>query len=165
MIDSYDNVVRTRYVPTGAHSRPEEQALGDFCQYLDESVGDHLAASGYPIRVKHSFSQPTAPTSVTDHVSEDIETLSSKEREILAYLLHHNQCLFTCAADGGHAATLTSRAIVHRALKQGQIFDYLDMPVEIPIEVWRFLRENVEKSPCEGAEDEPHPWRRKHWME
>jgi len=76
--------------------------------------------------------------------------LSSKEREILAYLRHHNQRLFTCAADGRHAATLISRGIVHRALKQGQIFDYLDMPVEIPIEVWRFLRENVEKSPDEA---------------
>ncbi|MEO6780262.1 MAG: HEPN domain-containing protein, partial [Bradyrhizobium sp.] len=42
LIDSYDNVIRTRYITTGAYSRPEDEELSDFCQHLDQSVGKRL---------------------------------------------------------------------------------------------------------------------------
>jgi hypothetical protein len=161
LVDAYDNVIRSRYITTGAHSRPEEDALSDFCQYLDRSVGERLASDGHPIREK-SFSQPAkVPVSKTieDHLREEVETLSKKEREILAYLLHHNQRMFTCDTDGGHAATLISRSIVRRAVKPGQVFAFDDMPVEVPLEVWRFLRANADKFPYDGDDDDPHPWR------
>ncbi|MFH1340147.1 MAG: hypothetical protein ABIL01_02885 [Pseudomonadota bacterium] len=158
LIDSYDNVVRSRYITTGAYSRPEEQALGDFCEYLDQNVGQHLLTQGHSLRATR-FTPPVAASTVAD-LSEGIETLSGKEREILAYLLHHQQRMFTCALDGGHAATLMARGIVRKALKPGQAFDADDMPVEIPIEVWRFLRSNVEKFPYYEEEDAPYPWRK-----
>jgi hypothetical protein len=165
-INSEDNVIRSRYITTGAHTRPEEDALSDFCQYLDKAVGERLAADGHPVRAK-AFSPPVKSVggqSLDEHLRDEIETLSKKEREILAYLLHHNQRMFTCAVDGGRAATLLSRGIVRRALKTGQVFDFDDMPAEIPLPIWRWLRERVDQFPYEGDEDEPHPWR-KGWYE
>jgi hypothetical protein len=95
-------------------------------------------------------------------MTDEIETLTEREREIIAYLLHHKQRMFTCSVDGGHASTLMSRGIVRRALKPGQVFDADDMPVEIPMEVWRFLKTKAAEFPYRG--DGTHPWR-KHWME
>lgn len=166
VIDSDDNVVRVRYITTGAHTRPEDEELSDFCQHLDQSVGSRLAQDGHPARAETfnpPIQQPIGQT-LEEHLAEEIETLSKKEREIIAYLLRHKQRLFTCEADGGNAATLMSRGIVRRALKSGQVFAYEDMPVEIPLEVWRFLRANVDKFRYDGDEDDPHPWR-KHWAE
>jgi hypothetical protein len=166
VIDSNDNVIRSRYITTGAHTRPEHEELSDFCQYLDRSVEERLTKDGHPVRTK-TFSAPVqqpAGKTIDEHLAEEIDTLSKKEREIIAYLLHHNQRLFTCDVDGGHAATLISRSIVRRALKPGQVFDYDDMPVEVPLEIWRFLRAHVDKFPYDGDGEEPHPWR-KHWME
>lgn len=166
LIDAYDNVIRSRYITTGAYTRPEDDALSSFCEYLDKTVGERLTADGHPVRATQ-FSPPvkrSAGQTVDEHLTEEIETLSKKEREILAYLLHHNQRMFTCDADGGHATTLLSRGIARRALKDGQVFNYEDMPVEIPLEVWRFLRARVDQFQYEGDEDAPYPWR-VHWME
>jgi len=166
LVDSYDNVMRARYITTGAHTRPEDTELSDFCQHLDGSVGKWLADDGHPVR-QQTFSPPAKTPGarpLEDILAEELETLSKQEREIIAYLLHHKQRMFTCAVDGGRAATLISRGIVRHALRPNQVFDYNDMPVEIPPEVWRFLRANVDKFPYDGDEDEPHPWR-KHWME
>lgn len=166
LIDSQDNVVRSRYITTGAHSRPEVDELSTFCEFLDKAVGERLISDGHSVLAK-SFSPPVVagPSRTVElHLSEEIESLSKKEREILAYLLHHNQRMFTCDVGGGHAITLISRGIVRRALKSGQVFDYDDMPVEIPAEVWRFLRARIEQFPYEGDDGSPHPWR-KHWME
>jgi hypothetical protein len=166
LIDSQDNVVRSRYITTGAHSRPEEDELSIFCEYLDKSVGERLTADGRHIRAT-TYSPPVKPANtqtIEDHSGEEIETLSKTEREILAYLLHHNQRMFTSAVDGGRASTLISRGIVRRALRGGQVFDYEDMPVEIPMQIWRFLKARAAEFPYDGDGDEPHPWRR-HWME
>jgi hypothetical protein len=166
LIDSHDNVVRSRYITTGAYTRPEVDELSTFCEFLDKAVAERLIADGHSVRAK-SFSPPVPRPSdqtIEEHLSEEIETLSKKEREILAYLLHHQQRMFTCAADGGHAATLISRGMVRHALKSGQVFDFDDMPVEIPVEVWRFLRAKIDQFPYEEEEDAPYPWR-KHWME
>lgn len=165
LIDSSDNVVRTRYITTGAHSRPEENVLADFCTYLDKAVGEKLIKDGHPVRsAQYSAARTPAGQSLEENLAEEIETLSKKEREILAYLLHHKQRVFSCAADGGHASTLISRGLVRHALRQNQVFDYDDIPVEIPLEIWRFLRANGDKFPYEGNEDDPYPWG-KDWME
>lgn len=166
LIDSDDNVIRVRYITTGAHTRPEDEELSDFCQYLDQSVANGLAKDGHRVRAE-TFTTPVqqpAGQAVEEHLAEEIETLSKKEHEIIAYLLHHKQRLFTCEADGGNAATLISRGIVRRALTSGQVFAYEDMPVEVPLEVWRFLRANVDKFPYDGDDDDPYPWR-KDWAE
>ena len=159
-------MIRARYITTGAHTRPEDEELSDFCQFLDQNVGKRLSKDGHPVRAETfglPVQQPVGQT-IEEHLSEEIETLSKKERDIIAYLLHHKQRLFTCGADGGNAATLISRGIVRSALKANQVFAYDDMPAEIPLEVWRFLRANVDKFPYEGDDDDPYPWR-KHWME
>jgi hypothetical protein len=44
------------------------------------------------------------------------------------------------------------------------VFNYEDMPVEIPLEVWRFLKARVDQFPYDGEDDAPYPWR-VHWME
>jgi hypothetical protein len=166
VIDSDDNVIRVRYITTGAHTRPEDEELSDFCQYLDQNVGSRLGKDGHPVRVE-TFSpaaqQPVGQT-LEEHLAEEIETLSKKEQEIISYLLHHKQRLFTCEVDGGNAATLISRGIVRKALTSGQAYTYEDMPVEIPLEVWRFLRANADKFPYDGDDDDPYPWR-KDWTE
>jgi hypothetical protein len=72
--------------------------------------------------------------------------------------------MFTCDTDGGHAATLISRSIVRPALKHGQVFASDDMPVEVPLEIWRFLRANADKFSYDGDDDDPYPWRRD-WRE
>jgi hypothetical protein len=149
LIDSYDNVMRTRYITTGAHTRPEDTELSEFCQHLDQDVGKRMISDGHPIRAQ-GFSPPVKALTgrpLEEGLSEEIDTLSKSEREIIAYLLHRKQRMFTCNVDGGHAATLISRGIVRRALRPGQVFEYDAMPVEVPLEVWRFRRANANKFP------------------
>lgn len=109
--------------------------------------------------------QRPAGKTIDEHLGEEIETLSKKEREIIAYLLHHKQRLFTCDVDGGHAGTLISRGIVRQALRANQVFAYDEMPVEVPLEVWRFLRANIDKFPHEGADDDLTPGASTGWNE
>lgn len=165
-IDSYDNVIRSRYITTGAYTRPEDELLARFCERLDNAVAERLAADGHPVRSAKFKppAQPAAKKSIEEHLDEEIKTLSKKEREIIAYLLHHNQRMFTGATDGGHASTLLSRGIVRQALRPGQVFAFDDLPVEIPIEVWKVLKTKAKRFRYGGSDDQPHPWR-KHWME
>lgn len=167
LIDSDDNVIRVRYITTGAHTRPEDEELSEFCQYLDQSVGQRLIEGGHLVRAQKFSAPAKVPNTgrrLEEGLAEEIETLSKKEREIIAYLLHHKQRMFPCDVDGGHAATLIARGIVRHALRDKQVFAYDAMPVEVPLEVWRFLTANAEKFPYEDNDDAPHPWR-KHWME
>lgn len=111
VIDSDDNVIRARYITTGSHTRPEDEELSDFCQYLDQRVANRLTKDGHPVRAE-TFSPPslnTAGTTTDEHLTEEIETLSKKEREIIAYLLHHKHRLFTCEADGGNVVCEQTR--------------------------------------------------------
>jgi hypothetical protein len=45
-------------------------------------------------------------------VANYIPHMTDKEREIIGYLLTHNQTTFTAGSDGGHARTLLARGIV-----------------------------------------------------
>jgi Super-infection exclusion protein B len=95
-----------------------------------------------------------------------IQHMSSKERQIIAYLLAKNQKMFTCASDGGYAATLISRAILVRALQSGQVFRMDDMPMAVPDHIWDVLLAHKDQFPYRpergerGAEVEPWrvPW-------
>ena len=46
--------------------------------------------------------------------------LNAKEREIIAYLLHRRERMFTADLDGGHATTLISRGIVRGLYGRGK---------------------------------------------
>jgi hypothetical protein len=163
IIGDSDTVINARYIVTGAFSRPTEEALSRTCISLDEEVGRKLLELGIPIR-EGRFERPLK-TAVDDDndIEDELDSLSAKEREILAYLLEHNMRVFTCAIDGGHAVTLMTRGIVKRAIPEGQPFSPEDMPVEIPRDVWKSLQRRKFEFPYEG-DDESHPWR-VHWME
>jgi hypothetical protein len=86
LIDSHDNVVRTRYVTTGAYTRPEEDALSAFCEYLDKTVGDRLIADGHPVRETIFRSRPTnePATSMSDEGKQRKCELIREAREFVA---------------------------------------------------------------------------------
>jgi hypothetical protein len=100
-------------------------------------------------------------------IAEEIQYLSDDEREIIAYLLAHNQKMFTNTPDCGHASTLVSKGIVVSAVREGQPFTYYEMPFMIPEHVWAVLKQHLREfpyAPPPRGETERHPWRRG-WME
>jgi Super-infection exclusion protein B len=92
-----------------------------------------------------------------------IPHMTPRERQIIAYLLAKNQKMFTCAADGGYAATLISRGILVRALRGGQVFASEDMPVAVPDHIWDVLLAHKDQFPYKPERGkggvETHPWR------
>ena len=97
---------------------------------------------------------------------EYIPFMTDVEKQIIAYLLHHNQKTFTAPLDGGHAATLISRGIVFQITARGQAVHPEDVPHTIPDHVWNVLAEHKDKfpyAPQPEGDIEPHPWR-VHWM-
>jgi hypothetical protein len=95
-----------------------------------------------------------------------IPHMTSKEKEIIAYLLANNQTTFIAAADGGHAATLLARGIVTVIAAPGQYVDAEHVPMMIPPPVWDALVKHKHVFPYKPPEDdepEEHPWR-VHWM-
>jgi len=167
LMDEFDNIIRSRYITTGAFSRPEEQALSAVCKRLDTVVGDTLRSRD--IAVRHFEVMPTTQRSQTagdfeSEIEDDLASLSKKERDIIAYLLAHNERLFTCAIDGGHAITLISRKIVRWAVAPGQQVHPEDAPAEIPKPIWKILQAHKDEFPCSPElRDGPYPWR-VHWM-
>jgi hypothetical protein len=92
--------------------------------------------------------------------------LTDRERNILGYLLYHNQKMFTAAQDGGHAITLISRGYIVRAMKPGQGASGNDVPMAVPDHVWDMLvrhKSELPYKPPPKSKGEPRPWR-VHWM-
>jgi Super-infection exclusion protein B len=92
-----------------------------------------------------------------------IQYMTPKERQIIAYLLAKNQKMFTCASDGGYAATLISRGLLVPALRRGQAYTVEDMPIAVPEHIWGvFLvhKDQFPYTPERGERGvETHPWR------
>lgn len=98
----------------------------------------------------------------TRQVAKYIPHMTDKEKEIIGYLLAHNQKGFTCADDFGYAATLRGRGIVVVAAKHGQVVDFENVPARIPDHIWDVLEKNKDQFPYarpDPGEREPHPWR------
>jgi Super-infection exclusion protein B len=72
-------------------------------------------------------------------VADSIPQLSSKEREIISYLLHQNQRMFETTPDAGYASTLVSKGIVVCAVRPGQQVRGYGVPFEVPKHVWDAL--------------------------
>jgi HEPN domain-containing protein len=153
-----NNVIRSRYIQTGAFTRPEEEALSRTCAALEALVADALAKSGIVIIPAVTVDTMSAGLD-SDAVLEELNELNATEREIISYLLHHNQRMFTADFDGGHAATLISRGLVKSAVRPGQAFDVTDVPMEIPRPIWNIIKRMKERFPYSGDEDDPYPWR------
>jgi hypothetical protein len=153
-----DNVIRSRYIQTGAFSRPEEEALGRTCTALEGQVAGAFAQSG--IVIIPALTAGVAVSGIdVNSVTEELSELNAKEREIISYLLHRNERMFTTDLDGGYAATLISRGIVRRALQPGQVFDATDVPMEIPRPIWNVIKGLKEQFSYSGDDDDPQPWR------
>jgi HEPN domain-containing protein len=153
-----DNVIRSRYIQTGAYTRPEEEALSRTCAALEEQVAGAFAKSGIVI-LPALTAVTIVPSIDTNSVTEELSELNAKEREIISYLLHRNERMFTADMDGGHAGTLIARGIVKSAVRPGQVFDPTDMPMEIPRAIWNVIKELKDQFPYSGDEDDPYPWR------
>jgi HEPN domain-containing protein len=155
-----DNVIRSRYIQIGAFTRPEEEALSRTCAALEDSVAKEFEKAKITILpyIPAPSSSSTTETSY-EAIREELRELNVKEREIIAYLLHRGERMFTADLDGGHATTLISRGIVQRSLRQGQAFDPSDVPMEIPRSIWNIIKTMKDQFPYSGDEDDPHPWR------
>jgi hypothetical protein len=164
-IDDADTAIEARYIVTGFKSTPTNASLAHLAECLDQYVGASLISEGFPIK-EERFSPPPDASQHDEarEVEEYIPYMTPKDREIIAYLLHHKQRMFTADSDGGHARLLLSRGIVRVAAKHGQHIDMSDVPFEVPRHIWDVLARNKEKFPYTADDDAPYPWR-VHWME
>jgi hypothetical protein len=96
-----------------------------------------------------------------------IPHMTSVEKEIISYLLEHNQKAFTGDSDGGYATTLISRGVIVSALRPNQVILESQFPFEILDHVWGVLVEHKAEFPYKPStkprDASPHPWR-VHWM-
>jgi hypothetical protein len=104
---------------------------------------------------------------VRREVREYLPQMTQRERDIVAYLLAHNQTVFPSDADGGYARTLISKGIVVSALRPGQVLpsDH-DYPFMIPSHVWtKVLVPHKSQFPYTPPADGTvvHPWRQHPW--
>jgi hypothetical protein len=100
------------------------------------------------------------------YVRERIGQMTPKEREIIGYLLDHNQRVFTAARDGGHATTLISSRIVEITAAPNQVVDANNVPFAVPRLVWKELlsrKELFPYAPPARGETEVEPWRERTW--
>ena len=153
-----NNVIRSRYIQTGAYTRPEEEALSRTCAALEEQVANAFAKSGIVV-IPAVTANTIAANIDSDAILEELSELNATERRIISYLLHHNQRMFTADLDGGHAATLIARGLVKNAVRPGQAFDVTDVPMEIPRLLRNIIKGMKDQFPYSGDEDDAYPWR------
>ena len=94
-------------------------------------------------------------------VLEFIPYMTDKDREIIGYLLYHNQKMFQATQDGGYAAPLISKGVIKISLRHGQTFDASHVPFEIPNYAWSVFEENKKLfpyNPPPKGKAEKHPW-------
>lgn len=95
-------------------------------------------------------------------VRDYIPHMTAQEKAIISYLLEKNQMMFTAEDNGGRSATLISRGIVVYAIRPGQTYDTMNVPMAIPDHVWDVLLKHKDQfpyAPPKQGEAERHPWR------
>lgn len=98
-------------------------------------------------------------------VEQEIDFLTPSEKNILAYLLIHNQKMIEVLPDGEEAATLISKGFLVPPVRHPPAI-HRDIQVAIPDHVWNVLTRYKEKfsyRPVRDQNVEVHPWRT-HWM-
>jgi len=126
------------------------------CLWLASVISAAVSASK-PLKLR--IARYWAMRKATREVEEAIPEMTIVEREILGYLVAHNQRHFTGAQDGGYANTLISKRIVRFAALQGQVCHIDDCPFEIPKHVWEVLNRHKEHLVTNHQEGQPYPWR------
>jgi hypothetical protein len=102
----------------------------------------------------------------TQEVRDFIPFMTKKDKEIIGYLLYHNQKVFQTNQDAGYAAPLLSKGIIRIAANRGQVIDTTRVPFEVPDYIWQVLeshRESFAYAPPKPGEKQIHPWAI-HWM-
>jgi hypothetical protein len=161
-LDEDDVAIESRYIVTGFKQLPTNEGFSALAEALDKTICSAMAKQGFAVRLE-SFKKPVRRDEVVETVEDYIPFMTTKDKKIIAYLLHHNQRMFTCEPDGGHARLLLSKGIVCIAARPGQQVSYNDVPFEVPVPVWKVLLEHRDKFPFED-DDGAHPWR-VGWME
>jgi hypothetical protein len=100
------------------------------------------------------------------HVQNYIASMTPKEREIIGYLIEHNQKVFTCPPESEDLSPLVSQRIVVPALQPGQMFNADSMPFVVLDNVWTVLLANRNQFPSGVSVDEYGlpPWRSRDWV-
>jgi len=129
------------------------------------SIGSSIVkASSGP---RASLTRRWAIRKAQHQVEKDIPSMTTKEREIIGYLLTKNQKMFDYTADGGDANTLISKRIVVCAMLPGQSYTNYGVTFKIPEHVWDVLVKHKAEFPYTlpkpGEKPEPYPWAI-HWM-
>jgi hypothetical protein len=99
-------------------------------------------------------------------VRERIDHMTPVERQIIGYLLAHNQRTLSAAQDGGHAVNLISNRIIEMSAVPGQVVTYDKVPFAIDPLVWNELvkqRDKFPYAPPDDDEPEQEPWRERLW--
>lgn len=90
-------------------------------------------------------------------VESSLQTMTPKEREIIAYLLTRNEKGFTYAADAGYASSLVSKGVIVCTRLPGQHCHGWEVPFEVPDRMWHMLlRHKPEFAPPQA--DGCKPW-------
>jgi hypothetical protein len=156
-VDDAGVAIEARYIVTGFKNRPTNEALSSVAEQLDRTVCAKLAELGFAVREEKFRRPPPRRQDEVEKVEEYIPFMTPKDKKIIAYLLHHNQRMFECDADGGHAALLLSRGIVRIAARPGQHMRYSSVPFEVPSHIWEVLVKHRDKFPYKPDPDGGHP--------
>lgn len=130
-----------------------------FAALFIAAVGDKLAKTIKPIdRINQWYLKRREAKAAR----EFIPYMTDKDREIIGYLLYHNQKMFQADQDGGYAAPLISKGIIRPSGRAGQVVSTSWMPFEVPDHIWSVLKKNQEAFPYEPSPaneiDERYPW-------
>ena len=90
-----------------------------------------------------------------------IPYMTDRDKQIIGYLLFHNQKMFQANQDGGYAAPLISRGIIFPLGKVGQAIDITRVPFAIPDHIWKVLeseKKHFPYSPAREGDTERYPW-------
>lgn len=95
-------------------------------------------------------------------LEKELEFMTPKEREIIAYLLAKKQKVFEVLPDGEQASTLIAKGFVVRTARKPPAL-HRDITVEIPAHVWDVLSKHQDSFPYQPSKSEAHAWRTS-WM-
>lgn len=107
-------------------------------------------------------SKRVAKTKYRKAAEKSLDDLTKRERDILAFLVTKGERHFTTDVDGGYAASLIGRGLIHRALRPGQAFSQLSTPFSVDDDVWEALQKRKDEFKHPAPDGRPpyvdSPW-------